>query len=113
MLYSGLVFVSFLLLVFAICEIVLTWRKMSRNKQWKLKGTIAQPKPQKLGRAYREAMLEERDHYHSEIATLNRLSEEDSIDNETYSRYKKLLQMSHKQKHKKMRTGFGARGSGT
>ena len=118
MLELGLVFVILLVSALALCAIILCRSEISeRRHQASLnfmglshhfeKEDAARRKLQKTRRAYIKERLRERDHLNKEISSLDRLLKEESIDDSTYARYKKLLEMSYARKRQQTRQRFG------
>lgn len=114
----GSVFVISLLSVLVLCIILLCRNEISeRRSQASLpfkglsrhfeKEDAAQRKLQKTKRAYIKERLREREHLNKEISALDSLLKEESIDDSTYARYKKLLEMSYQRKRQQTREKYG------
>jgi hypothetical protein len=71
------------------------------------KEAVARRKLQKTRRAYIKERLKEREHLNREISDLDRLLKENSIDEYTYTRYKKLLEMGYERKRQQTRERYG------
>lgn len=118
MLNLGFAFVTFLVLVLALSGIFLCrseigqkWRQTSLPFKALFhhaeKEDIARRKLQKTRRAYIKERQKEREHLSREISALERLLKENSIDDYTYARYKKLLEMGYEQKRQQTRERYG------
>jgi hypothetical protein len=64
-------------------------------------------KLEKLRRSYIKERTEQRDHLNEEIRGLTKLLREDSIDQETFERLKKILEISYSEKREKTRKDHG------
>ena len=58
-------------------------------------------------RSYLKERTKQKEHLSSQIAHLDRLLKDNSIDWDTYVRYKKLLEMNYEQKREETREGHG------
>ena len=64
-------------------------------------------KLKKLRRSYIEERTKQRDHLNEEIRGLTKLLKENSIDQETFRRLKKILEISYGEKREKTRKNHG------
>jgi hypothetical protein len=71
------------------------------------KEAIAHRKLQKTRRAYIKERIEQRQRLNREIARLDRLLKESSIDENTHARLKKLLEIGYEHKRQETREKFG------
>ena len=78
-----------------------TLKKLSSNakKERKLK-------LQKIRRVYAKERKKQREHMNSEIAGIDKLLEEGSIDEDIHARYKKLLEMGYADKRRETREKY-------
>ena len=67
----------------------------------------AHRKLQKTRRAYIKERTKQREHLNGEIAGLDKLLKEGSIDEDIYPRLKKLLEMGYEQKRRETREMYG------
>ena len=67
----------------------------------------SQRKLQKTRRAYIKERAKQREHLNGEIARLDKLLKEASIDNDIYPRLRKLLEIGYEQKRRETREVFG------
>ena len=66
-----------------------------------------QPKLEKIRRVYAKERTKQLEHMNNEIAGINKLLEEGSIDENTYARYKMLLEMGYAEKRQETRKKYG------
>lgn len=71
------------------------------------KADVRKRKLEKLRRSYVKERTKQRDHLNEEIRGLTKLLKEDSIDQETFERLKKILEISYRQKREKARKDHG------
>ena len=64
-------------------------------------------KLQKIKRSYLKERCKQQQHLNEEFSRLDGLLKEDSIDENTHERYKKLLEMGYKQKRQETRLKYG------
>ena len=58
-------------------------------------------------RSYIKERTKQKEHLNSQIAHLDKLLKDNSIDENTYARYKKLLEMNYEQKLEETRAKYG------
>jgi len=68
---------------------------------------VARRKLQKTTRVYIKERTKQREHLNGEIAGLDKLLKEGSIDEDIYSRLKKLLEIGYEQKRRETREMYG------
>jgi hypothetical protein len=71
------------------------------------KEEIAHRKLQKTRHAYIKERIEQREHLNREVAGLDKLLKENSIDEDTCARLKKLLEIGYEQKRQETREKHG------
>jgi len=65
------------------------------------------PKLKKIRRVYAKERTKQREHMKNEVTYINKLLKEGSIDENTYARYKKLLEMGYVEKRQETREKYG------
>ena len=92
-------------------EIEKKWRPASSSLKalfhYAGKEEVAQRKLQKTRRAYLKERTKQREHLNGEIARLDKLLKEGSIDKDIYPRLKKLLEIGYEQKRRETREMYG------
>ena len=71
------------------------------------KEEIAHRKLQKTKRTYIKERIKQQEHLNTEIAGLDKLLKESSIDEDTHARLKKLLAIGYEQKRQETREKYG------
>jgi hypothetical protein len=71
------------------------------------KEEIAHRKLQKTRRAYIKERIKQREHLNREFAGLDKLLKENSIDEDTRARLKKMLEIGYEQKRQETREKYG------
>lgn len=66
-----------------------------------------QPKLKKIRHVYAKERTKQREHMNSEVAYVDKLLEEGSIDEDIHARYKKLLEMGYAEKRQETREKYG------
>lgn len=94
----GFVFVSSVVSILTLSAVILSWSEIGLERQTK-KETAAR-------RTFKKELLKERERLDRNMAALDKLLKENSIDDQTHERYKKILQMSYEQKRQQSRTKF-------
>jgi len=65
------------------------------------------PELKKIRRVYAKERTKQLEHMKNEVTYINKLLEEGSIDENTYARYKKLLEMVYVEKRQETREKYG------
>ncbi len=92
-------------------ELINGWHKLSSPFNivfhHAVKEEIAHRKLQKTRRAYIKERIKQQEHFNSEIACLDKLLDESSIDEDIHVRLKKLLEIGYERKRRETREKHG------